>query len=58
MHIKRSAWMAVIVKGGAEIVVHNSFVTDLVRKLRILDFSACLRDAMLMIDQKRRGELS
>lgn len=50
--------MAVIVKGGAEIVDHMSFVTDLVRRLRILDFSTCLRDAMLMMDQNSRGELS
>lgn len=58
MHSRRSAWMAVTVKGGVEIVDHMSFVTDFVRKTSIVDFSTCLRDAMLMIDQNSRGELS
>jgi hypothetical protein len=31
MHNNRRAWTAVIVKGGAEIVDHMSFVTDFVR---------------------------
>jgi hypothetical protein len=54
----RSACMAVTVKGGAEMVDHMSFVTDFVRKTIIFDFSTCLREAMLMMDQKSRGELS
>jgi hypothetical protein len=58
IHSRRSAWMAVTVKGGVEIVDHMSFVTDFVRKTSIFDFSICLLDAMLMIVQKRRGELS
>ena len=58
MQSRRSAWMAVTVKGGAEIVDHMSFVTDFVRKTSIFDLSACLREAILTIDQKRRGELS
>jgi hypothetical protein len=58
MHSRRSACTAVTVKGGEEIVDHISFVTDFVRKTRILDFSTCLREAILMIDQKSRGELS
>ena len=31
MHNSRSAWTALIVKGGAEIVDHMSFVADFVR---------------------------
>jgi hypothetical protein len=58
MHSRRSAWTAVTVKGGDEIVDHMSFVTDFVRKTSIFDFSTCLREAILMMDQKRRDELS
>jgi hypothetical protein len=58
MQSRRSACTAVTVKGGAEMVDHMSFVTDFVRKTSIFDFSTCLREAMLMIDQKRRAELS
>jgi hypothetical protein len=58
MHSRSRAWMAVTVSGGVEIVDHISFVTDLVRKPSIFDFSTCLRDAILMIDQKSKGELS
>lgn len=50
--------MAVTVNGGVEIIDHISLVTDLVRKLSIFDFSTCLRDAILVIDQKSKGELS
>jgi hypothetical protein len=58
IHRRRSAWMAVTVKGEVEIVDHISFVTDLVRKPSIFDFPTCLRDAILMMDQKSNGELS
>jgi hypothetical protein len=58
MHSRRRAWMAVTVNGGVEIIDHISLVTDLVRKLSIFDFSTCLRDAILIIDQKSKGELS
>ena len=58
MHSSRSAWMALTVKGGVEIVDHISLVTDFVRTPRIFDFSTSLRDAILMMDQKSRGELS
>jgi len=58
MHNRRRAWIAVMVNGGAEIVDHMSFCTDLVRNPRTVGFSPCLRDAMLMMAQKSRGEVS
>jgi hypothetical protein len=56
MQNSRRAWSAVIVNGGAEIVDHISFCTGFVRNSSTVDFSLCLRDAMLIMAQKRRGE--